>query len=214
MRRWQPTSCWCLMISFPHPGLTTIPHTPPSSPRCRQPRVKARPWAGSPHLGKLESSSPAISIKHRVNTLLYWATLGGTHRVICSCSDLPITPRSRQHVHTLYGYWAIRARSAVLGFVLCKKWKLKMALSKNAHIRAQPSPYRAAVSRWCDNANVYVLLVAAQPVSAVLACPHGPRPGCKYLLSSSPLSAPVWHLTITIPGHKRQLCLCCLLSGS
>ena len=26
-----------------------------------------------------------------------------------------------------------------------------MALSKNAHIRAQPSPYRAAVSLWCDN---------------------------------------------------------------
>ena len=78
MRRRQPTSCWCLMISFPHPGLTTIPHTPPSSRQCRQPRVKARPWAGSPHLGKLESSSPAISIKHRVNTLLYWATLTST----------------------------------------------------------------------------------------------------------------------------------------
>ena len=121
MRRWQPTSCWCLMISFPHPGLTTIPHTPPSSRQCRQPRVKARPWAGSPHLGKLESSSPAISIKHRVNTLLYWATLTQHHQLICSCSDLPITPRSRQRVHTLYGYWAIRARSAVLGFVLCKK---------------------------------------------------------------------------------------------
>ena len=35
-----------------------------------------------------------------------------------------------------------------------------MALSKNAHIRAQPSPYRAAVWQCRDGVTMYVLLAA------------------------------------------------------
>ena len=165
------------MISFPHPGLTTIPHTPPSSRQCRQPRVKARPWAGSPHLGKLESSSPAISIKHRVNTLLYWATLTSTTVLFAAVLICPSHHPSRQRVHTLYGYWAIRARSAVLGFVLCKKMKTKNGPVQKCPYPRPAQPLQSSSVAMVYNANVYVLLAAAQPVSAVLACPHGPRPG-------------------------------------